>query len=35
MATVRDYNGREVEFEAVVPYMDRDIAEALHQSAAD
>ena len=30
MATVKGYDGREIEFEAVVPYMDAEIAERLH-----
>ena len=35
MATVKDYDGREIEFEAVVPYMDREIAEGLHAEGVE
>lgn len=30
MATVRDYDGREIDFEAAARYMDAEIAEQMH-----
>ncbi len=35
MATVEDYDGREIEFDAVVPYMDRELAEELHAESIE
>lgn len=32
---VRDYDGKQVSFEAVVPYMDREIAEELHAEGVE
>ena len=35
MATVKDHDGREIEFGAVVPYMDRELAEELHAEGVE
>lgn len=35
MAIVKTWNGKEVEFESVVPYMDRELCEVLHSWGID